>query len=352
MTSVQQKPPNNASTISSGPASPSSGTAGRRRPLNPSSSRDREKGTTIQTQLESTQWQATPFENDAAKDSTQGSVGTQDTDTLLGEFNDDFDISDAPSFDTMQPKFQLQTPTSSSGQLEALQIELDGDFGIQTSKPVSRYGSFPPSPPALPPTTQISPERTSDESARSLFSSIDTSHCNNLTRQTQFPNHLVPNPGDCKCLETVVSLFWQLTSKNTDASLQQSLLGFKEYISKSYSVIGCKSCMSKADLVMLLTLVHERLVSLCEAMANTCLNSQIDLQGTRNEGLNYLGQYPITDPNEFSFLLRALTKYHVKVLGRQVLMMRTPASNLLCSEQMSILLTCENKLRELVTSLS
>ena len=174
---------------------------------------------------------------------------------------------------------------------------------------------------------------------------------------SQSVNGLPSTTTPCKCLSTTVSLLEELGSQRAHTSLDGILAMHKDYVGRCGNVLNCALCMSKPEPVMRLVLVYEKLVSFCEDMTNEHLRGKSQTQGKdqpitpRLDQQVVIGKYKTDSEEEWQCLVGALVLYQVKSLGRQMLLLRMPASVLLRGVQISKCLACERKLQALIESL-
>ena len=162
---------------------------------------------------------------------------------------------------------------------------------------------------------------------------------------------------NCKCLSTIVSLLERIGPIEEHASLDRLLVLHKEYVVKCQAIL-CHACMSKSDLMMLLILTYEKLVGFCEGIVDKYLEIRDKSQecGCRSTLLkpdrqSTVGEYRTDSEEEWDCLIGSLVLYQVKVLGRQVISLRWPASVVLSGGQIAKSLACERRLGALVSML-
>ncbi|KAI4098738.1 MAG: hypothetical protein L6R37_006327 [Teloschistes peruensis] len=285
-------------------------------------------------------------------------------DGLLQELEDDFDLLDSSVFD-VSPEYNLQPAKSFgefSGSVPGPELYHNLDF---IPKPIYGGISILSDPRVL-----TAPSRqTSDDHLASAMSgdgnddvmwsptpSIESSNTGKALHQTidrQLCQKSSTNVPSCDCLVVKVSLLEELGSYKVDVALNEGLATHKCCLVKSASVLDCKVCMSKSESVMLLVLVYERLVSFCEMVTDSCLKHRTHSR-SRASSPNLdrpplmIGNYMVDKDEEWDSLLGALTLTQVKMLGRQLLALRRPASTVLQGSQILKLSACERKMRALI----
>ena len=283
---------------------------------------------------------------------------------LLEGLESEFDLVDGGIFDAI-PTLNLYTPKSSnesSGNIEKLDMVHDMGFLPRTAQSeAARTRNWDMSPPPSATVTQSSRDMSLEHSEWLLSSPsfhLDPSASERPLQPINRQTFTKPpaTPLSCACLVTKVSLLEQLGSHPVDDSLDEVLAVHKTCLGKCWSVLGCGLCMSKSESVMLLVLVYERLVAFCEAVTDAYLDRRVHALSRLNSSVPEpprlaFGKYPIDKDEEWDCLTGALTLYQVKVLGRQLLAIRKPASTLLRGGQISKLLTCERRMRALAERL-
>lgn len=141
-------------------------------------------------------------------------------------------------------------------------------------------------------------------------------------------------PGNCQCLSTMVILLEDLENKGRHvgtAALDSILASQKEALGRCNSVLNCSTCFLRAEYILLLGMVTDRLASLCESTVAKYLDDVNDGTAFREpsaDGKCYsrgnpmddvkvvVGGYEIETPDERIGLVRMMIVMQLQTLRK------------------------------------
>jgi len=146
----------------------------------------------------------------------------------------------------------------------------------------------------------------------------------------------------CICLQTTVSLLEDIDSKLTELepqSIDSTMDWHRDVLAECSSILDCKDCTTRPERMMLITMVAEKLVNLCEQASKSCLttltpppsrpntalghnNVSTSMHSTRNETscfdaespfeTSFCGQYKIESSKDWACLIRVVICLQLK----------------------------------------
>jgi hypothetical protein len=162
----------------------------------------------------------------------------------------------------------------------------------------------------------------------------------------------------CQCLQTMVILLEELENKSRaidPTALDSAMAYHKEALTQCNDMLHCARCSARSEYMMLLTVVCEKLVALCEKALHQYLEHIV--QSPKRPGENssrqriFLGDYEIDLTHEWEYLIKMLIVFQLRSLGRLLGKMKTQASSAIRGSQLQLLLATERRLRKMTVSL-
>ena len=239
--------------------------------------------------------------------------------------------------------------------------------------------AYHPTFPAIPTTTEWSPASspptdaektlfvqeasdTDDRFTRSPSAFQDANENTDLQRNALASDDssetLVQTAPQCECFATLVLLLDDLGTSTASITWDKTawdklLATHKYYLARCGTVLCCHACISKADAVMLLVLVYEKLVSFCEEITAAFLKCRLrSPEASRSAPSRFhqrawVGEYRANTEGEWEYLVGALMMYQVEALETQMIEWRS-VFVLLERSRISRWLACERKLEDIL----
>lgn len=143
------------------------------------------------------------------------------------------------------------------------------------------------------------------------------------------------------------------------AALDSAMAYHKEALSQCDGMLRCARCSGRSEYMMLLTIVCEKLVALCDKVLHRYLehtsrrpDGNPSLRETTEARQRiFLGDYEIDLTQEWKYLMKVLIVFQLRSLGRLLGKMKTLASSAIRGSQLTLLLNTERRLRDLTVSL-
>lgn len=160
----------------------------------------------------------------------------------------------------------------------------------------------------------------------------------------------------CQCLQSTVVLLEELENKSgaIDPTALDSAMAFhKEALIQCDAMLRCARCSARSEYMMLLTVVCEKLVALCEKVLHRYLEHIAQLGPGDNSSRQriFLGDYEIDLTHEWEYLMKVVIVFQLRNLGRLLGKMKTLASSAIRGSQLQILIATERRLRRMTVSL-
>lgn len=165
----------------------------------------------------------------------------------------------------------------------------------------------------------------------------------------------------CQCLQTIVLLLeeTEYRSNTIDPVILDSALAYhKEAVNRCNTMLRCLLCTARSENMMLLAVVCEKLVGMCERIASKYLQHTWQAhQETSSRGQAeyrqkvFFGNYAINLPEEWEHLIGLLIFLQLKSLGSLLAKMKMVASSELRGSQHTVLLAAERRVRDTAVKL-
>ncbi|KAL9123065.1 MAG: hypothetical protein Q9187_000392 [Circinaria calcarea] len=197
---------------------------------------------------------------------------------------------------------------------------------------------------------------------------------NRAAQITQNAESMIPSSyhahSSCQCLQTLVLLLeeTEYRSNAIDSAILDSALAYhKEALHRCNTMLRCLICTARSENMMLLAVVCEKLVAMCDRIASrflqhtwqphVCFGSKHGIEerssrkGDECRRKVFFGNYEIDQREEWEHLIRVLIFLQLKRLGSLMAKIKMVTSLELRGAQHTVLLTAERKIRDTAAKL-
>lgn len=177
-------------------------------------------------------------------------------------------------------------------------------------------------------------------------------------------------PSICQCLQTLVILLEETEHKSINVgslSIESMLAYQKEARTRCATILQCGCCTTHSSNLMLLAVVCEKLVSLCDKVVSQygqhAQQSQLRLNPSQDSNAEttkksmderkrmFFGNYEISSTEEWEYMMRVLILLQLKSLGSLLSNIKRLASSKTRATQHSLLVTSERRCADVAAKL-
>ena len=163
----------------------------------------------------------------------------------------------------------------------------------------------------------------------------------------------------CLCLQTVVPLLEELEDRanSVDPQALTSILAWKkEARNHCEAMLRCTCCTARSDYMMLLAVVCDKLVTLCEKVVHRYLSSTGQRLSDQKSGVTsqhklFVGDYEVDTPGEWMYIMRVLIMLQLGSMGTLLGKMKSIASTALRGTQLTVLRAMDQRVAKMGESL-